>query len=275
SIQEGLNALYKDIDEIEQRYSMKILRYLLVVQKHTGITFYRGKLGSDEELDPFLVSGFLSAISSFGTELSLDKKETMMKKLTYEDFEINLEDGDHIRAALLSHGKGTVFLTDKLKEFVRQFEEGYLTEIINWNGKMSVFNQASEILLNIMPGIKIYPPTEKELKSTIQAPKSEVEEPKKEEKFTEGIPGTLKVVSFPSKAETTIKSKPIKVITPKPLFTAPKIQAEEEIGEFSELRCSICGARISKKDLQKINVGFIIPCRDCGGDLIGEAIKKD
>ncbi|NVM01219.1 MAG: hypothetical protein HWN67_02710 [Candidatus Helarchaeota archaeon] len=275
SIQEGLNALYRDIDEIEQKYSMRILRYLLVVQKHTGVTFYRGKLGSDEELDPFLVSGFLSAISSFGTELSLDKKETMMKKLTYEDFEINLEDGEYIRAALLSHGKGTEFLSDKLKQFVGQFEEKFITEIINWSGKMSVFNQASEILLNIMPVIKIYPPTEKELTSTLQPPKTELEEPKLEEKLAEDTPGTLKVVSFPSKAETTITPKKIQVITPKPLFTAPKIQAEEEIGELSELRCSICGARISKKDLQKINMGFIIPCKDCGGDLIGEAIKKD
>ncbi len=275
SIQEGLNALYKDIDEIEQKYSMKILRYLLVIQKQTGLTFYRGKLGSDEELDPFLVSGFLSAISSFGTELSLDKKETMMKKLTYEDFEINFEDGEYIRAALLSHGKGTEFLTDKLKEFVFQFEQKFLTEIVNWNGNISVFNQASEILLNVLPSIKIYPSIEKELKSSTQTPKTEMEEPKLEEKFAEGTTGTLKVVSFPSKTETTIKPKKIQVITPKPLFFTPKIQGEEDIGELSELRCSICGARISKKDLQKINMGFIIPCKDCGGDLIGEAIKKD
>jgi hypothetical protein len=126
-----------------------------------------------------------------------------------------------------------------------------------------------------MPSIKIYPSTEKEIKDAMQSPKPELEKPKSDDKLTDGTPGTLKVVSFSTKAEITIKPKPIKLITPKPLFSAPKIQAEEEIGELSELRCSICGARISKKDLQKIDMGFIIPCRDCGGDLIGEAIKKD
>ncbi|MFX1451818.1 MAG: hypothetical protein ACFFCM_13295 [Promethearchaeota archaeon] len=278
SIQEGLNALYKDIDEVEQKYSMKILRYLIVVQKNTGITLYREKLGSDVELDPFLVSGFLSAISSFGTELS--KKETSMKKMAYQDFEINFEDGKYIRIALLSHGKGTKFITLQLQEFVRKFEEKYSFEIMNWSGNMTVFKQASEILLKIFPGIKIYPPTEKELITTIPEPEtvveeSKVEEPKVEEGLTESTPGTLKVVSFPSKAKASIKPIEVKLITPKPLFTSAKIQAEEEVGELSEFRCSICGTRISKKDLQKINMGFIIPCKDCGGDLIGEAIQKD
>ena len=65
---------------------------------------------------------------------------------------------------------------------------------------------------------------------------------------------------------------------PKPLYTAPKIQVNESetefVGDLSEFRCSICGARISKSDLNKIEMGFIIPCKDCGGDLIGEALKK-
>ncbi|MHA1298886.1 MAG: hypothetical protein ACTSO9_05520 [Candidatus Helarchaeota archaeon] len=287
SIQEGLNALYKDIEELEQNYSMKILRYLIVVQKFTGLTVYREKLGSDVELDPFLVSGFLSAISSFGTELSKSKKETMMKKLAYEDWEINIEDGEHIRAALLLQGQGTIYLSNKLLEFVKEFEQKFSSNLINWNGNMSIFRPASEILKKIMPEIKIYPITEKGLEGKISAskttperpikptvPKPTIESPQKEKRFAEGAIGTLKVVAFPKAEEKVIKPKPIKVITPKPLFVAPKIQADEPTADLSEFRCSVCGARITKKDLDKIKMGFIIPCKECGGDLIGEAIKK-
>ncbi|MHA1380939.1 MAG: hypothetical protein ACTSRG_21440 [Candidatus Helarchaeota archaeon] len=279
SIQLGLDALFKDIEEIEQKYSMRILRYLIVIQKFTGLTIYREKLGSDVELDPFLLSGFLSAISSFGTELSATKKETMMKKLAYEDWEINFEDGEQVRAALLLQGQGTKYLSNKLAEFIKRFELKYGNELINWNGKMSIFRSASEILTTILPGIKIYPIKEKELEgkvsvSKIPTPEPVIEKTKKDERFTEGKVGTLKVISFPKKEETSLKPKPIKVITPKPLFTAPKIEEEEPSGDLSDYRCSMCGNRISKKDLEKIKMGFIIPCKDCGGDLIGEAIKK-
>lgn len=275
SVQEGLDALYLDIDEIEQKYSMKILRYLLVVQKDSGITVYREKLGSDVELDPFLVSGFLSAISSFGTELSMSKKETTMKKLTYEDFEIEIEDGEYVRAALLLQGKSTKFLLDRLLDFIQNFEEEFASVLIDWSGNMGIFKQASDLLLKIMPGIKIYPATEKELQSTITLPKPEAEEPLEEEISKKGTPGVLKVVSFPMEDKKAIKIQPVKVITPKPVLTATKIQAEESIGELSEYRCSFCGTRISKKDLTSIEMGFIIPCKECGNDLIGEAIRKE
>ena len=46
---------------------------------------------TEKTLDSDLIGGFLSAIQSFGAEIS--KEETTMKKLSYEHFEIELLEG--------------------------------------------------------------------------------------------------------------------------------------------------------------------------------------
>lgn len=164
-IQKGIDTLYKNINDIESQYSIKILRYLIIIQKKSGLTIYPEKFDPEIEIDPFLIGGFLSAISNFGTELL--KKETVMKTLSYEDFEIKIEDGNQIMVALLLQGKSTKYISNGLSEFVKEFEKIYESELINWAGNLEPFMQAFKILQKIFPGIKIYSHSTKELKTPL------------------------------------------------------------------------------------------------------------
>ena len=82
-------------------------------RKDSGICLR--ELGAqDTDLEPDLISGFLSAIQSFGTELS--KEEVPMKKIAYKNLEIELYLGETTICALLARGEITAHLSALLKQ---------------------------------------------------------------------------------------------------------------------------------------------------------------
>jgi hypothetical protein len=98
-------------------------------------------------LDPDLISGFLTAVQSFGSELSSEKTE--MKKLAYKDFEIELNVGDYVRAALFLIGPGTKWLINNLVTFINSFEQQFGEVLKDWHGDVSQFTTAPELVKEI------------------------------------------------------------------------------------------------------------------------------
>ncbi|MHA1386456.1 MAG: hypothetical protein ACTSR3_22115, partial [Candidatus Helarchaeota archaeon] len=135
-IQAQIDKLIADINKFEKKYAKNILKYLLVIKQDSGVALFNQNFG-EMELDSDLVSGFLTAIQSFGSEVS--KETTTIKKLTYKDFEIVLEDGHIIRAALVLIGPNIKFLYSKLQNFIAEFESAYEDTLRNWTGNVSIF----------------------------------------------------------------------------------------------------------------------------------------
>jgi hypothetical protein len=132
--------------EFEEIYSRFILKYLMVINKVNGILMY-SQACSNLEFDGDLVSGFLTAIGTFGAELT--KKETTMRAIQYQEFEIELGGGEYIRAAVVLSGKITEFLRKKLRIFVKKFEIAYEDYLKIWVGDVSVFNEAEYIVYSV------------------------------------------------------------------------------------------------------------------------------
>ncbi|MHA1385114.1 MAG: hypothetical protein ACTSR3_15300, partial [Candidatus Helarchaeota archaeon] len=100
-IEYGNLKLKKELKTKMLKYSNDILYALMLINKGNGVNIFT-YIFSGEELDGDLISGFLTAIQSLGIEVT--KKATAMKKLSYEDFEIELREGEFIRAALITTG---------------------------------------------------------------------------------------------------------------------------------------------------------------------------
>jgi len=138
--------LLNTISELERKYSKRILIFLLIIDHVSGLTYFQHNFAG-KELDPDLISGFLTAVQSFGSELSSEKTE--MKKLAYKDFEIELNVGDYVRAALFLAGPGTKWLIKTLMTFINSFEQQFSTALKDWHGDVTVFAPAQNLIKEI------------------------------------------------------------------------------------------------------------------------------
>jgi len=131
--------------DIYEKYSDALnLIHLLIIHKESGIAIFSGSY-TTETIDPVLVSGFLQAITSFGTEIS--GTDAPFHLLHYKDFKISIQEGQNILAALILKEDPSQRLLEILKHFIRFFEANYRHDLENFNGGVDPFKSA-EILVD-------------------------------------------------------------------------------------------------------------------------------
>ena len=113
------------------------LEHILVLYKGTGTCIYFKSFGS-EGIDPELISGFISAICSFGKDLVCQEE---LNEITYGDKMLLLSDGEYIRVALVLSKKASVILRKNLMDFINTFEKSYVNELPNWRGQLNIFRK--------------------------------------------------------------------------------------------------------------------------------------
>lgn len=140
-------ALEREESLVRKPMYREIFRTLLIIDKKSGlplITYSREDLGFDQEL----VSGFLSAIDSFVSEIGGSEA---MDEISYKGFYIHAKYGKWIKGALILSTPANKSLKERLSYFVDDFEERYKEEInlfLN-TGKTSPFDPSK-----INPDIK-------------------------------------------------------------------------------------------------------------------------
>jgi len=143
TIEEKYNNLNQTIEELEKRYSKNIQRYLIVIEKTSGVAIFRHSF-TEQKIDSDLISGFLTAIQSFGAELTT--KEASMKKLAYKDFEIELNMGRYVWVALILAGPISKLIIHNLAQFNDSFEQTYEEALRGWYGDVSKFADATQLV---------------------------------------------------------------------------------------------------------------------------------
>ncbi|NVM02294.1 MAG: hypothetical protein HWN67_08150 [Candidatus Helarchaeota archaeon] len=141
----SLNRIKENLFSLEKQYISNILTHLMVILKTSGVVLSAYSF-IDEELDGDLIGGFLTAIQSFGLEIT--KKETPMKKLSYHDFEIEIEDGKYVRIALILQGEPIPLISQELSEFCKKFEVHFDTLLQDFRGNISEFEKETPSLIN-------------------------------------------------------------------------------------------------------------------------------
>ncbi len=122
------------------------LEHVLVLYKGTGTCIFFKSFGS-EQIDPELISGFISAISSFGKDLVSQEE---LNEISYGDKMLLLSDGENIRVALVLGKKASLLLRRNLMEFIHFFEKTYANELPNWRGQLNIFRDAGTIVDDIL-----------------------------------------------------------------------------------------------------------------------------
>ncbi len=139
------------------------LQHILVLHSDAGTCIFQHSFG-EVTFDPDLISGFLTAISAFQTELTApaatkvpfgekvpsekvpSEKETRGFELSYANFKILLQDAAKTRTALILSADPTESIRSALDEFVVKFETKYEKDLRNWRGAMAPFQNANELV---------------------------------------------------------------------------------------------------------------------------------
>ncbi len=118
------------------------LEHVLIIYKGTGTCVFFKSFGS-EQIDPDLISGFITAICSFGKDLVWQEE---LNEISYGEKMLLLTDGEHIRVALVLGKKASLILRKNLKKFISIFEETYANELPNWRGQLDLFRSAGTLI---------------------------------------------------------------------------------------------------------------------------------
>ncbi len=129
------------------------LEHVLVLYKGTGTCVFFKSFGS-EQIDPELISGFISAICSFGKDLVSQEE---LNEISYGDKMLLLSDGEFIRVALVLSKKASLILRRNLMEFIHSFERDYANDLPNWRGQLNIFRNAGSIIDEILSTSIILP----------------------------------------------------------------------------------------------------------------------
>jgi len=141
-----INAIGDEIIALENAYMRRIMRYLMIIHKENGLVLFTHGFGKFQ-FDSDLVGGFLTAIQSFGMEIS--QKATPVTKLAYGAFELELKAGDFITVAIVLAGKATELIREKLNNFSSDFEHKFKSNLEQWDGNIDAFKEIEPVVNKI------------------------------------------------------------------------------------------------------------------------------
>ncbi|NVM31539.1 MAG: hypothetical protein HWN65_22065 [Candidatus Helarchaeota archaeon] len=141
----------KEIEDKKQ-YLLQ-LRYLLIIHRNMGTALFHRKLGT-WEINPDLISGFLTAIGSFGSEIK--SKSVPIRKMAYKEFEIILNQGELVVAALILDGNSSEWHELKLAEFTKEFEREFQENLKVWTGELTQFKSAGLMVDRVFELFRAY-----------------------------------------------------------------------------------------------------------------------
>lgn len=152
---ESLKLMYETMSDVEN------IQYFLVLTKEGGVPVFSTAM-SEIPIEEALVSGFLSAISTFGSEIgskmkSGDELKGGLEELAYQQFKIVLNEGKFVRVAVLLLKKPSSGLKIKLAEFNKKFEEKYRPELERFSGMMFEEIQVLSIIESVFSVDLLYP----------------------------------------------------------------------------------------------------------------------
>lgn len=125
-------------------YEPEIKSLYIIYEDGTPIYFH---VVNDTTLDPTLVSGALTGISTLIKEITQTK--TGVRKIDYGDGEIILEKGEKITIAAFTVSP-TQEMINKITKFVKTFEESYKDVLENWDGDLSKFKNLEEKIVVLL-----------------------------------------------------------------------------------------------------------------------------
>ncbi|MHA2001951.1 MAG: hypothetical protein ACTSVU_07675, partial [Promethearchaeota archaeon] len=164
----ALIALHQEFSDIEN------IQYIFIIHKETNVTVFSQSF-SEIPIDETLISGFLSAISSFGKEIGTKMKQpanlgfgdssekqsseqynTGLEELAYQQFKIAVIEGTYVRSAVLLLKSASDPLKSRINDFNTEFEIQYIDILSNWKGQTPEPAPVVEIVERVLHADLLY-----------------------------------------------------------------------------------------------------------------------
>ncbi|MHA1618100.1 MAG: Ig-like domain-containing protein, partial [Promethearchaeota archaeon] len=129
------------------------IQHVMIIFKSWGTSIFF-KSFSDDIIDPDLISGFLSAVQSFGKEL---KSQSALNELSYGDKILQFSDGEFIRVTLVLSKSASPYLKRNLSKFVSVFEVEFKETLEKWRGQLNVFPGTEDLIDEVLKTSVILP----------------------------------------------------------------------------------------------------------------------
>ncbi len=147
---DAIDARMIELRNIYQKFmDAENVQYILILTAN-GLPLY-SKAFSNVPIDENLISGFLSAISTFGaeigTKIARDAGENSgLEQLSYGQFKIILNEYQDTKVALLLLNDASDVLKDKLRTFNIRFYEHFRSVLDGWRGQALPSQEITDIV---------------------------------------------------------------------------------------------------------------------------------
>jgi hypothetical protein len=136
------------------------LRQVMILHKVSGGCIFQQSFGG--ELDGDLISGFLTAISSFETELkpkTIPKKESESGgfEINYKDYKILLFEGTLISMAYIVEESPSEEFRKQAQSLIGEYEENYRGHLVEWHGEIDPFKTSGQLIAKKLELSLIWP----------------------------------------------------------------------------------------------------------------------
>jgi hypothetical protein len=148
---EQLKQLYQKLSDMEN------IQYLMIITE-AGLACYSKNLVG-LPIDGTLVSGFLTAISTFGSEILPNNKNVSggLEELSYKQFKVIVSEGKYIKTALLLIKRPSESLKNKLRDFTDFFENLYKDKLETFKGDTFKDSQVDKLVEEVFHADLLYP----------------------------------------------------------------------------------------------------------------------
>jgi hypothetical protein len=142
---------YRTNRKAKEEKKLKMLRQtvslaqLVVVHLGSGMAAYSRNLGTEESVDPNLISGFLSANQSLMGQVFKGKAPSGLRFADYGENKVISYIGKYVMSALFCTEAAGEELQSILESFTDEFEKNYEKELAAWHGDMDAFKGADAI----------------------------------------------------------------------------------------------------------------------------------
>ncbi|WXG46340.1 MAG: hypothetical protein WED05_06705 [Candidatus Atabeyarchaeum deiterrae] len=121
------------------------LARLIVVHLASGRSVFSRSLGTEEAVDPNLISGFLSANQSILQEVFQKKTGAGLRFADYGEYKVVSHLGNYVMATLFCTEAAGEELRSVLEQFSEKFEKKYSKTLEAWDGDMEAFKDADAV----------------------------------------------------------------------------------------------------------------------------------
>jgi hypothetical protein len=132
------------------------LNYIIVAEKKSSLNVYE-QVFTSQKIDPTLVSGFLSAIHSFGIELTNTDEKTQTIKLEFKNSKVIMSEFRKFRIVLIMSQLPSQKFLDLINKLAFDIELYYSRYLENFKGNIDPFRGIENLLKKHLNISFLYP----------------------------------------------------------------------------------------------------------------------